>query len=158
MTNTMKFNESPCRVQPPFSTTNTSYLASHAISSLATSKTCGLAILVDKLLENSNGNASTKHLINNLINRFHRHTIEVAISLGDNPENYISQIIEKAIQYTLSENLNRTSVDTAAKLLTRAVMEFESNQVDFNTLEHNWKEFIFHFYRSRLGKQAEVKS
>lgn len=134
-----------------YSGTNVSLLTSPAISSLAASKTCGLAILVDKLLVNGTANASTRHLINNLINRFHRPSIEVAVTSGDDPENYISLILEKAMQYTLSDNAHRTSVDTSAKLLTRAITEFETNQVDFQTLEHNWKEFIFHFYRSRLN-------
>jgi hypothetical protein len=154
MSNTIKSNETVCAEPSTFSRTNTSLLTSHVISSLAASKTCGLAILVDKLLVNGTLNASTKHLINSLINRFHRHSIEVAVSSEDDPESYICQILEKATQYTLSDTLNRNSVDTAAKLLTRAIAEFESNQVDFQTLEHNWKEFIFHFYRFQLNRVA----
>jgi hypothetical protein len=154
MANTIKFNESNCAVLASFSPTNIPRFTTHAIASLAASKTCGLAILVDKLLVNSSNNDSVKYLINNLIHRFHQQSIRVAVSSGDNPEDYISQIIEKAVEYTLSENMNRTSVNIAAKLLTRAVIEFESNQVDFQTLEHNWKEFIFHFYRSKINNAA----
>lgn len=154
MTNIIKSNEATFTEASILSRSNMAFLSSQAITSLAASKTCGLAILVDKLLANKKINTSTKHLINNLINRFHRHSIEVAVSSSDDPENYISQIIEKAIQCTLSQNIKKTSVDTSAKLLTRAVKEFESNQVDFQTLEHSWKEFIFHFYRSQLNSLA----
>lgn len=154
MANTIKFSESNCAVLSSFSPTNVSCFSTHAITSLAASKTCGLALLVDKLLVSSSNNASVKHLINNLINRFHQQSIRVAVSSGDNPEDYISQTIEKAVEYTLSENMNRTSVNIAAKLLIRAVIEFESSQLDFQTLEHNWKEFVFHFYRSKITNAA----
>lgn len=154
MANTIKFSETNCAVLSSFSPTNFPRFSTQAITSLAASKTCGLALLIDKLMANDSNNASVKYLINNLINRFHQHSIRVAVSSGDNPEDYISQIIEKAAEYTLSENMHRTSVNIAAKLLIRAVIEFESSQLDFHTLEHNWKEFIFHFYRSKITNAA----
>lgn len=150
MSNTIVSNETVLAELVSFSKNNSSFLTLNTISSLAASKTCGLAILVDKLLTNRRINSPTKHLISSLINRFHRHSIEVTVSSDEDPENYIFQTIEKAVGYTFSDNLKKTSVDTAAKLFIRAIIEFESKRIDFETLEHNWKEYMFHFYRAQL--------
>lgn len=125
-------------------------LISPAITTLATSKTCSLAMLVDKLLINYKGSTATKHLIRSLINRLHHNSITIAPCFNDNPENYISQMVSKAERFSNSEDHHLASISQAAKLLTSAVEAFEMHLIDFASLEYNWKEFAFHFYRSKL--------
>lgn len=147
MTNTLEFNTPVCE-----STQNSSQsiVISPVISSLTTSKTCGLALLINKLLAQGKSNTATKQLINTLINRLHYTSISINASSDDNPEYFIMEMIDTAMKISQTANLNRSSINSAAKLFTFAIKEFETNEIDFSTLEHNWKEFIYHFYRSKL--------
>ena len=47
-----------------------------------------------------------------------------------------------------------TQAAKAANLLTSAIQKFDMKQVESETLEYEWKEFLFHFYRSRLKEWA----
>ena len=123
---------------------------SPAISCLASSKACGLAMLVDKLLASGTSNAATKHLIRALINRLPHNTIIIEASSEDHPENFVLDTMKAAEKFSYSQGGNPASLDTAAALLNKAVKAFEMELVGVSTLEHNWKEFIFHFYRTRL--------
>ena len=132
----------------------TSTTASSAIACLAHGKTCGLAMLVDKLLLETKNNASTKHLISTLINRLHYNSITINASTDDDAEKFIMKMISAAMHFTRENEPYRPSSVKAANLLTSAIQKFDTNQVDSETLEYEWKEFLFHFYRSRLKEWA----
>lgn len=123
-------------------------LHSSVISLLANSNTCGLAMLVDKLLSKEKNNITMRQLINSLINRFHYNSISILASDNDDPENFIETMLERAITY--SQNTGPSSLESASRLLAKSLYEFEQDLSDSHELEHHWKEFIFHFYRSRL--------
>ena len=128
--------------------------ASGAISCLAESKTCGLAMLVEKLLSEAKNNVYTRHLISALINRLHYNSVTIHASTNDNVEEFILKMITTATHFTQANELNRPSSVKAANLLTSAIQKYDMKQVDSETLEYEWKEFLFHFYRSRLKEWA----
>lgn len=127
---------------------------SSAIAYLAESKTCGLAMLVEKLLLEAKNNIYTKHLISTLINRLHYNSIAIHASAKDDVQKFILNIISIAMRFTRENEPNRPSSVRAANLLTSAIQKFDMKQVDSEALEYEWKEFLFHFYRSRLKEWA----
>ena len=151
MTDMMKFEKPLCAVIEFNEQNSNVSLINSAISSLAASKTCGLAMLIDKLLINAKDNPTTKQLMRTLINRLHHNSIAIGASLDEDPEKFILNLVEKATEFSHSKDHNRTAIDSSAKLFTKAIEAFETNQGDFSSLEYNWKEFVFHFYRSRLN-------
>ena len=107
-------------------------------------------MLVNKLLKSGTSNAATKHLIRTLINRLPYNTIIINPSSDDQPENFISETIKTAFTFSHSNSTMHGSLDAAASLLTKAIKAFEKKSVGLTTLEHNWKEFVFHLFRVKL--------
>ncbi|HEV8052260.1 MAG TPA: hypothetical protein VGP47_07185 [Parachlamydiaceae bacterium] len=131
-----------------------STLISPAIVYLAESNTSGLAMLVDKLLLEAGNNPSSKHLISALINRLHYNSISIKPTAKDDSKEFILKTIAAATRFTQVNEPDGPSNVKAAKLLTSAIQKFERNELDSKTLEYEWKEFLFHFYRSRLKEWA----
>lgn len=121
-----------------------------AISFLANCNNCGLAMLVDKLLSQDTANQGRQQLITTLINRFHYNSVAVLPSSNDAPENFILDLLEKAVYFSHTRNGTYASLELASRFLTRSVSEFENGKSNEETLEHHWNEFLFHFYRSKL--------
>lgn len=150
MTNTIEFEQHVCAVMPSHCSVPYNQTLPTAISSLAASKACGLIMLVDKLLADGVGNAATTHLIHSLINRLHHNSIAIKAPLNDSTETFLSKMIETAGLFSHSQKCVWTSVDSSARLFTKAIENYQNEKIDFSSLEYSLKDFAYHFYRSRL--------
>jgi len=127
-------------------------LNSKLVSLLAESKTCGLAMLIGKLLNEGKGTPSPsyRHLISTLINRLHYNSIAITVSTENDPKKFVRETIDAASKISEINHQARHSTHLAANLLIQATHQFELDQIDARSLEYHWKEFVFHFYRYRL--------
>lgn len=121
-----------------------------AISTLAFSPSCGLLMLIDKIITSGVKNDATGNLVQNLINRVHKQSIAIAPSTDDNPASFVSQIVETAELTTTHRVEHVSPLYHAAKLLLDSLRLYKLNKLNLKKLEHHWKDFAAILFNEKL--------
>jgi hypothetical protein len=123
-----------------------------AIEALASSPSCGLLMLIDKIITSGIKNNTTAHLVQSLISRVHRQTIAIAAGPDDKPESFITCTVDTAMK-TASQNFGRMSpLYRAARLFLDSLKLYGMDKLNSNKLEHHWKDFAAILLLDRLNK------
>jgi hypothetical protein len=121
-----------------------------AVSSLASSPSCGLLMLIDKIMTNGVRNNATAHLVQSLISRVHRQSIAIAPSSDDNPESFVSGLVDTAEKTTGERYDHVNPLYHSAKLLLDSLKQYKLNKLNFNKLEQHWKDFAAILFNEKL--------
>jgi hypothetical protein len=121
-----------------------------AIVALASSPSCGLLMLIEKIITNGVRNDATAHLVQNLINRVHKQSIAITPSTDDNPESFVSLIVDTAEKTTIQRYEHISPLYNSAKVLLDSLKLYRLNKLNLSNLEQHWKDFAAILLNERL--------
>lgn len=121
-----------------------------AVSALAESSCCGLLMLIDKIIADGVKNDSTAHLVKSLIARVHKQTIAIAPAADDNPESFVSSLLDMAAKTTVQKAEKVNPLYHSAKLFIDSLKLFGLKKLNQTKLEQHWKDFASIFLHEKL--------
>ena len=121
-----------------------------AVTALAGTPSCGLLMLIDKIITNGVNNNSTAHLVQNLIRRLHKQSVTIAPSTDDHPENFVSQLMETAFRTTSQQGDMINPLFHSSRLLMDSLKLYGLNRLNLSKLEQHWKDFAAILFNEKL--------
>lgn len=121
-----------------------------AVSALAESPSCGLLMLIDKIIVSGVKNDATVHLVQNLIRRLNKQSIAIAPSKDDNPESFVAKLMDMAFKTTSQEIEKINPLYHSAALLMTSLKLYGLNKLNLTKLEQHWKDFAAILFNEQL--------
>ena len=120
------------------------------ISVLSGTRSCGLFMLIEKMLKDPNISDKTARLALDLLRGIHHHTIYISPSPSDDPNSFVAKLFSAAENIVLRSTDKQTPLYLSAKRLKDSLETFKVNKQGIALLEQSWQDFSLNFFREKL--------